>query len=103
MKNFNEIQKIVGELLNDNPPYRDNDNLLVCRVWRDVIKGKYKFYVSTTAFLGLYEDGKLPTADTITRSRRKLQELYPHLRGDAYHIRKGIKQIESKAQLLGGR
>lgn len=72
----------VEELLTRYPILRDDDNKLMARIWKEES-------LSHTAKDLLIEigNGKLTSAEAITRARRKLQEQNPGLRGKAYALR----------------
>ena len=100
MKNIpSTYYKLIKSLLIEKEAYRDDDELLTARVWFDELK--YELAVdpyteSSVAFMQLYSKGKITTADTITRARRKVQEENKELRGNNYVERKGKKQQEVK-------
>lgn len=79
-----KVSPLVAKTLANHPETRDDDNRLCISIWkaqgaseRDSIKSfKYKLV-----------RGKYSTPETITRSRRRLQELYPTLRGTLYKQR----------------
>lgn len=86
-KTTNRINKVstkLSQILFEKVEYRDNDAALVCRVWWDELPDKD---MSARRFLELYKLGCFTHADTITRARRKLQEDFPLLRGEAYNDR----------------
>lgn len=90
----------VKHLLIKKSDYRDDDNLLVCRVWWDELL-ELKFVpeqMTAMEFLVLYRDQKLTSSDTITRARRKVQEENEHLRGKSY-IERQNKQEEVKEEI----
>lgn len=73
----------VKEILTTYPNARDDDRLLVKMIW----------YVETPItltvcdFLDYYCEGAITSESTIRRARRKVQELYPELRGKKWHER----------------
>lgn len=90
----------VKHLLIKKTDYRDDDNLLVCRIWWDELL-ELKFVpeqMTAMEFLVLYRDQKLTSSDTITRARRKVQEENEHLRGKSY-IERQNKQEEIKEEI----
>lgn len=85
------IRNRVKNLLDKDEKYRDNDNFLMARIWyedfdrmeiKDRQDGGFKY------FLMALRDGKLTSWESITRMRRKLQEMYPYLEGKTRRIRK---------------
>lgn len=85
---LNSIKTKVISLLESNAHYRDNDEALVARIWYNEIS-----HISISSseplidFFKAYAQGKLTTADVITRARRKAQEEIPHLRGTKWNER----------------
>lgn len=82
LKKIKSTMTVVQDLLSKYPHLRDDDNKLVANIWFGERKSEY-----TTYFLSDYAEGKLTPADSITRARRKLQELHPELRGKKYNER----------------
>jgi hypothetical protein len=77
-------QKIAAILLN-HPKSMDDDNLLQALVWKGEMAGNPN--ISAMDFLRLYSAGSFTSPETIRRCRQKLQEEYPHLRGNKYKVR----------------
>lgn len=98
---FDEIIKIkdvVKELLIQYPETRDNDNLLMLKVWRRQYPGLPNSEFSTFAnYLVL---NKFKSPESIRRSRQKIQEQNPHLRGKLREQRK--KEAEKVRTLIVG-
>ena len=78
----------VEKWLRKHPHLRDDDARLVANIWRTQTKG----IDSKKEFLALLAKGKITPSDSITRSRRKLQELYPELRGKLWNQRQGKQE-----------
>ena len=78
---------VIIDLLTHKEHLRDNDQALIANIWwRElVLLGKDR----TTAFdvLKLFSEGKLTNPESIRRSRQKIQEEQPALRGDSYYAR----------------
>ena len=73
--------KVVSILL-DQPACRDNDRLLLAEIWRREIE--------ETPFKNFFEalvEGSVSNPESITRMRRKLQEMHPNLRGEKWDVR----------------
>ena len=89
-----EISKKVERLLEKYPSLRDNDYYLVTAYWYreldSLFTDDFTTNLSFTDFLDIYSKGKITPADSITRARRKLQELNPSLRGKAWNKRHKI-------------
>jgi hypothetical protein len=97
----NLIDKQVENLLRNDVRCRDNDKLLVARIWTIQLGGKERILaMSAFDFLVEYSKDKnelLYNSDSITRARRKLQELDETLRGKSYEKRhnetKSVKKV----------
>ena len=68
---------------------RDNDDKLVAIIWHNYLKehGHDPNQMTGVDVLTHVFNGWLPSSDTITRARRKLQETQPALRGKKYYQR----------------
>ncbi len=94
---------VVRRLLTKHPELRDCDKRLVAHVWKNQIGGYQKLEaVNMLAFLTTYCNTELiASPDSITRARRKVQELQPELRGASYRerhkqaglVRESIKNV----------
>ena len=85
MKVLNNITKIETLLINDKR-YRDNDHLLIARLFWDEIN--HSETMTAKEFLVLLRDRKLSNTESIRRTRQKLQEQNVELRGKSYRSRK---------------
>lgn len=92
-----ELYNRIYQLLIVKPAYRDDDNLLCCRVWHECLPDKS---ISAFEFLEFYRDNKLPKADTISRFRRLIENKHPELRGKEWE-RRQKKVIKVKQDLKG--
>lgn len=82
MNKFDKITTKLGavkDMLERIPEVRDNDRELVATVWRNEQPRLFE-YGSAEQLLRAYINKQLSNPDDITRARRKVQELYPHLR-----------------------
>lgn len=95
-----ELTKIIHNLLDTDPRYRDSDRLLINRVQRDEILALGLSFdtMSATDFFRIRLDKKITSEDTITRLRREVQEYYPETRGDKYKKRQS-KQTDVQDDL----
>ena len=85
MSKINTIHNKVLKILETNPDTRADDYVLILEVLKEYIDPNMS---STTLLLHHAELG-IPSIETITRARRKLQEKYPPLVDvDAKSIRK---------------
>lgn len=79
-----ETKVIVENELRINPKSRDNDYILICLVIRDL---GYNWNMPFASIMEKMSNGELPAMGTITRCRRKLQEIHPELRGKNWALR----------------
>ena len=91
MTKISQLEKRVRALLTARPELRDNDQRLVSNVWWQCLKFDKidPDTMPSTKLLLLLSQGKLPNHDSITRARRKLQEVDESLRGEKYNKRQG--------------
>ena len=85
-----KINEIVRELLEKKPELRDNDNLLMAEIW--------SAESNMFNFMTKFKSGKLHSPESIRRTRQRLQEDYPHLRGNLYDARQK-HQVKVKQEL----
>lgn len=83
------IEKVM-HILNQDPRTRDNDNILIARIWFDEMTNDER-KDSATQFLINFSEGRYSSAESIRRCRQKLQEDFPGLRGKSYLQRKKVK------------
>lgn len=82
--NIRGIQDRVEAILEKNVEARNNDGVLILEVMKQILKergidtNKADVWQRAIAYGNLYG---IPTAESITRSRRKLQEKRPELDG----------------------
>jgi hypothetical protein len=98
------VYERVKLLLESHSHYRDNDNMLVSKIWWQEIFGGAKVKrenctMSLYDFLTNYTNGEVTSADSITRARRKLQEEFPHLRGKTYNQRQNVETEKTKTEI----
>ena len=79
------VKSTVAGILTKDLLSRDDDNILILAVWRKQAGRKVFFYSSIQKML---IKGKLSTPETITRSRRLLQQHHIDLRGIMYESRR---------------
>jgi hypothetical protein len=92
----------VEQWFEDKPELRDSDEKLISNIWYDDLKSK-NIKVSEGSylhFLRMYGTGQLTSAESIRRSRAKLQEENPHLRGKSYQRRQTELQAETIKELF---
>lgn len=91
----------MKKLLVQHADTRDNDRLLMLKVWSEQNKHlrsrTFTFYSFALDFI----DGTYADPGSIRRTRQKIQELNPHLRGVGYHQRKELKKlVQSEIKFL---
>lgn len=96
------ISEKVKDLLIRYPKLRDDDFSLKCNFWNEEVKkktGKNLNELTAFEYLDMFNRKKLTNGDTISRARRKMQEMFPELRGARYAERKGQRQTEVMHEL----
>lgn len=86
-KELQKIHDIVLKLLTENPRYRESDKVLSAKIWSTILGGNERLkHISAYDFLCEYvkDESILPSQESIGRSRRKIQEHTPELRGKNY-------------------
>jgi hypothetical protein len=76
-------QAKVKQILTTLPEARDNDRLLIECFWRWERPNLFNFQ-SGDAVLRAFVKGELSNPEDITRTRRKVQQDYPELRGSRW-------------------
>lgn len=89
LSKIKSMYDIVKILLQKNEDLRDDDNLLVSKIWAYTLvdMGYKPSEQNITLFLNFYSTNQLPQADMITRARRKVQQECADLRGEKYEER----------------
>ena len=90
LKQILKVQEQVQILLETYPKLRDNDVRLVASYYYNNISNINQ--MSAIDFLQIMVNGNLPSPDTITRARRKIQEKHPELRGVNYVDRQKLEK-----------
>ena len=86
------INKVLYQL-NTDPRTRDDDNLLIAKIWY----GEYKnsdVPSDVIQFLKMFANGDLTSPESIRRCRQKLQEEFQGLRGNSYMARHNVNFTE---------
>ena len=102
MKNM--LDKVIN-LLTKYPSLRDSDERLIANIWYNHTKNVGE--IDAITLLSRFAEGKLPSYQSISRCRRKIQEEKPDLRGKKWAKRhskqKVIKdQIKEMGVMLNG-
>lgn len=87
VQKIKKVEPWVKRILEKIPETRDNDQLLILKVWAvenpALRNDSHSFKLFATQLL----ENKYTNSDTITRCRRKLQEKHPELRGEKWNDR----------------
>jgi hypothetical protein len=89
LKQLIKVQDFVKKSLETYPKLRDNDVRLVATYYYNNIPNINE--MSAIEFLEVMVNGNLPSPDTITRARRKIQEKHPELRGVKYEEKQKLE------------
>lgn len=73
------VKEKVKRFLMNTPASRDNDHLLIWLVWQSELNGR--------TFREAFISNSLTSVETVTRVRRKWQQIRPALRGYKYGAR----------------
>lgn len=73
-----KLQKDVAEILTSKPETRNSDT----KLYLEILKKINPTFVNQP-FCEVFGNKNLPKYDSVSRARRKLQELYPCLRADS--------------------
>tara|TARA_R100000963_G_C4625101_1_gene91516 strand:+ start:451 stop:759 length:309 start_codon:yes stop_codon:yes gene_type:complete len=81
---------LVKFILERCPEARDNDNILLWIMW----KKEYPIIeTDPQEFKKLFISKQLPSMESVTRARRKMQEVHEHLRGIKYNQRQNNQKL----------
>lgn len=97
IQKLKSIQQTVKRILEIHPATRDNDRLLMIKVWA-VQNPKIKSY-NTYLLVTWAKDfikGEYADPESIRRTRQKLQENNANLRGESYYRRKDLQDDTRK-------
>jgi hypothetical protein len=90
MERLFEIRKTVQDLLTNNPTTRDDDRKLIVEVWKlqkpDIMR------IPGLQLIDFLLNKELAAPETIRRTRQKLQQHNPNLRGTSYKVRQEVEQ-----------
>ena len=94
-KMFNVLEEVTG-LLKKHSRLRDSDNLLVSTLWWKYYGDQHCRHATIMSLLTDLSSDKLPSFETVSRCRRKLQEEIVSLRGDKWHKRHDAEETVKK-------
>lgn len=86
LRNLRTLAEQVKFLLTNAPATRDDDYKLY-GMWVENFSRHSTFGLAWDRWAQLVRDKALPSLESMGRARRKVQELYPDLRGEAYRGR----------------
>ena len=87
MEKLFQMMNSVEELLLNWTSIRDNDNKLTANIWGMYLGEEELDKMTGRELLQAISHGGLPSYESISRCRRKLQEEFPHLRGHKWEGR----------------
>ena len=96
--NLISIKDTVETILRQAPATRDNDNLLILKVWAQQNPKLRESTAQFWDFAKMFIEGKYASTESIRRVRQKMQEIHPELRGKKYQARHA-EQDSVKEQL----
>lgn len=102
-----QIAPTVKKILIDNPETRDSDELLILKVWAEQNPSLRMSLFTFRRFAKSFIKGDFANTESIRRSRQKIQQEFPKLRGESYKPRHkerdSVKeQLRSPEVLAGG-
>jgi hypothetical protein len=80
---MNTEERII-DLLTETPQLRDDDNKLIASFWSNEMNSDIR---SANDFLMAFYSGHFTSAETIRRTRQRVQQTDPYLRGSKYKDR----------------
>ena len=91
IKEIKRMKPLVEKLLQEFPLTRDNDNLLLLKVWAEQDNTLRMDKLFSDFSVGMIA-GKYMKFESVSRARRKVQEENPGLRGKYYKDRKELAE-----------
>ena len=93
MKNMRKLENIVKYVLEESSEARDDDFLLIFKVYKAI--NESVIYKDFRQVMRDHVELKLPSFESITRARRKVQKEYPELQSS--RKTKEVRSAEEKA------
>ena len=87
LNQINNIKSTVKNILTSDPDTRDNDRLLILKIWATQEPKLRDPNFSFKAFGASFREGDYIDPESIRRTRQKLQEEFEYLRGRNYQGR----------------
>ena len=105
--NIIKTSTVVKEILIRTPACRDSDEKLILNVWAKQEPKLANENFSFVRFSKLFKEGKLANTESIRRSRQKIQQEIPSLRGENYKERNNHQedvkdQLKDLSMISGG-
>lgn len=92
---YNKLFLLVRRLMTENEAYRNSDKRLMWRVWQE------EGMIIDKLSLGNFLSSQTTTPESVTRARRKIQELHPELRAtDRVYRARHKKQMEKGTHIF---
>jgi len=92
IKKIKKIKPVVERLLKEKPECRDNDQLLILCVWARQNPQLRQSMYAFKSFAFMFLKNGYANTESIRRSRQKVQEEQPELRGKSYKGRKNAEE-----------
>ena len=86
VNNLKNYKEAVIYWLSKYEHLRDSDTRLLANIWASEVGSRIN-QMNAVELLKMMAEGKLPSAETIRRTRQKVQEEMPELRGESYRER----------------
>lgn len=104
--NIIKVSSVVKTILINHPETRDNDNLLILKVWAEQEPMLRNTTFPFVKFAKEFKEGNFHSTESICRARRKLQEEFPQLRGENYKAKQNhqedVKEQLKQPEILAG-
>jgi hypothetical protein len=96
-----KTKETIIRLLEKYPSLKDDDSRLIANYWNEELihKGVDIKKLTATDFIKMFSNRELTNPETIRRTRAKLQEENPDLRGKIYKLRQVDCQKDWQEQL----
>lgn len=89
----------VRQVLLTKKRARDDDRFLLAAIWaREVGRDKLED-MNAKMLLTYYMKGLLPSSESIRRTRQKLQQHHPELRGEKYQERQQVREPDVRDEM----
>lgn len=93
---LDDLKTKIENILRTNKTCRDNDLLLIFKVWADEAQLSDGLRETLRHLYRLHKENLISSAESITRARRKIQEENPDLQGTMREQRKEQAELFRK-------